>query len=714
MPGPDASPPPSQKDLETENERLRIDLAEAQQALQAIRNGEVDAVVVGGLGVEQIYTLKGADYAYRILIEEMNDAAIILLDDGTILFCNRYFSRLVDIPLEKIFGANIERFVFHRDRKKFKNLLKTRDERGEKREMRFTSADGTVTPMNLSMNAVTGGCGICIVATDLSKQRRIEEKLRAEYEITQKILLERNQELAAAERDLQNQNEELSATEEELRKNLDELKKAEAALTESESVLHSFFNSPGVMRGIVEVTADDDVQYIMNNADAATFAGLTPDTMKGRRGSESGESRDVLRVWVDHCAQSKRLGKPVTFEYRDGRGDKETWLSATISYLGSVQNGHPRFAYVAQDITKRRVMERELQSTAEKYSTLFNSTSDGVWINNLQGEIKEVNDAYCQMSGYPRDELLGRPVGMLEKGETSDEIIDHIKRILEQGGHDRFETRHRRKDGSMFDVEITALYLGQERKQIAMFGRNITDRKRAERQLQEYAASLKRSNEDLERFAYIASHDLQEPLRNVVSFSQLLARRYEGKLDPDADEFIGYIVEGGKRMQGLVSDLLEYSRINTRAMPSQPTDSEEVVDRVMQNLFFTIQESNATIETGSLPMVNVDPNQLGLVFQNLIANAIKFRRDEPPYIHISAEKSGFMWKFAVRDNGIGIDPAFHERIFEIFQRLHTRDKYPGTGVGLAIAKRIIERHGGNIWVESEMGRGSTFFFTLPT
>jgi len=149
-------------------------------------------------------------------------------------------------------------------------------------------------------------------------------------------------------------------------------------------------------------------------------------------------------------------------------------------------------------------------------------------------------------------------------------------------------------------------------------------------------------------------------------------------------------------------------------MPSQPTDSEEVVDRVMQNLFFTIQESNATIETGSLPTVNVDPNQLGLVFQNLIANAIKFRRDEPPYIHISAEKSGFMWKFAVRDNGIGIDPAFHERIFEIFQRLHTRDKYPGTGVGLAIAKRIIERHGGNIWVESEMGRGSTFFFTLPT
>ena len=167
-------------------------------------------------------------------------------------------------------------------------------------------------------------------------------------------------------------------------------------------------------------------------------------------------------------------------------------------------------------------------------------------------------------------------------------------------------------------------------------------------------------------------------------------------------------------MQALVNDLLDYSRVSTQEAPFQSTDCEQVVDKVLQNLFITIQENNAVIETNPFPIINADPGQLGLVFQNLIGNAIKFRRDDPPHIHISAEKLDHMWKFAIRDNGIGIDSAFYDRIFQIFQRLHTREKYPGTGVGLAIVKKIIERHGGQIWVESEVGKGTTFYFTLPT
>ncbi|MDD1673113.1 MAG: PAS domain S-box protein, partial [Methanomicrobiales archaeon] len=260
---------------------------------------------------------------------------------------------------------------------------------------------------------------------------------------------------------------------------------------------------------------------------------------------------------------------------------------------------------------------------------------------------------------------------------------------------------------------------------------DVTDQKRAEAELtkhrdhleelvkertealNQYAERLKRSNEDLERFAYIASHDLQEPLRNVVSFSQLLSRRYQRKLNADADEYIGYIVEGGKRMQTLVQDLLDYSRVSIRGQEFLSTYTNDIVDQAIQNLYTQVHESNAVITTDSLPVVKADSAQLEIVFQNLISNAIKFRRDEPPRIHISTVSGDKNWTFAVKDNGIGIDPAFHDRIFVIFQRLHTIDKYPGTGVGLAIVKKIIERHGGKIWVESEIGKGSTFYFTLP-
>ncbi len=242
--------------------------------------------------------------------------------------------------------------------------------------------------------------------------------------------------------------------------------------------------------------------------------------------------------------------------------------------------------------------------------------------------------------------------------------------------------------------------------------KEITKRVQAEEKLKGYFDELERSNKELQQFAYIASHDLQEPLRMVASYTQLLAMRYKGKLDSDADEFIAFAVDGANRMQGLINDLLAYSRVGTKGKEFQPTDCKTVLDNITRNLQKIIEESSAEITHDPLPTVVADDIQLGQLFQNLIVNAIKFQSDSYPRIHITAEKNEKEWIFSVKDDGIGIEPEFKERIFEIFQRLHAKGEYPGTGIGLAICKKIVERHGGRVWVESEPGKGSTFYFSI--
>jgi len=235
---------------------------------------------------------------------------------------------------------------------------------------------------------------------------------------------------------------------------------------------------------------------------------------------------------------------------------------------------------------------------------------------------------------------------------------------------------------------------------------DLTERKRMEEE-------LRRSNEELERFAYVASHDLQEPLRMVASYTALLARRYEGRLDERADKYIHYAVDGAERMKALIQDLLAYSRIGTRGQPPVPTDSNEVLSEVLEDLQRAIQRTGARVTRDDLPRVVVDPVQLRQVFQNLIENGLKFAGDEPPSIHVSGEREGRWCTFSVRDEGLGIAPEYLDRVFVIFQRLQGPTESEGTGIGLALTKRIIERHGGRIWVESESGGGSTFYFTLP-
>lgn len=246
--------------------------------------------------------------------------------------------------------------------------------------------------------------------------------------------------------------------------------------------------------------------------------------------------------------------------------------------------------------------------------------------------------------------------------------------------------------------------------------RKVTEKKLkgSQKELKSMIEELKRSNDELQQFAYITSHDLQEPLRTISSFTQLIERRYKGQMDSDADEFMDYIIDAAKRMQELIKDLLEYSRVTTMGKEFKQVNTEEILQKTISNLHSAIEENDAEISYDELPELMADSRQIGQLFQNLISNAIKFRKkDESPKIHISTHKNENEYIFSVLDNGIGIEKEYFDRIFTIFQRLHTREEYHGTGIGLSISKKIVERHGGRIYVESELNKGSTFYFVLP-
>lgn len=296
--------------------------------------------------------------------------------------------------------------------------------------------------------------------------------------------------------------------------------------------------------------------------------------------------------------------------------------------------------------------------------------------------------------------------------ETDQEMVENLAvALVETLVHKRAEMDLRRHREHLEElVEERAAELKRTNEELEA---EIVERKRGEDRLKNAMADLERSNKELEQFAYVASHDLQEPLRMVSSYTQLLARRYQDQLDQDAHDFITYAVDGAARMQRLINDLLGYSRVGTRGKPFGKTDCQRVLQETLANLRTAIDETDATVTHDPLPTVIADEPQLVQVLQNLVSNAIKFHGQAPPAVHIGAERKNDEWVFSVRDNGIGIDPQYYERIFVIFQTLHSRDQYPGTGIGLALCKRIVERHGGRIWVESEPGRGSIFYFTIP-
>ncbi len=373
---------------------------------------------------------------------------------------------------------------------------------------------------------------------------------------------------------------------------------------------------------------------------------------------------------------------------------------------------------VAYDITEQARIEDELRETREYLENLITYANSPIIVWDPEFRITRFNHAFEHLTGRRAEEVIGRHLSLLFPDETRNQSVEQILKTTTGERWEAAEIPVLNVDGSIRTVLWNSATIFEEDSKAVIStiaqGHDITERKKAEEALMKYAVNLKQSNEDLERFAYVSSHDLQEPLRNVVTFTQLIQKKYGGQLGTEADEYIQFVVDAGKRMQALISDLLEFSRVTTKGSSLEKTDSEAVFQDTLTNLKFRIDRCKASITHDPLPQVMADASQLRQVFQNLIGNAIKFRKsDQPSEIHVSAHRTNGMVQFSVRDNGIGIDPKYFDKIFIIFQRLHSRETYEGTGIGLALCKRIIERHGGRIWVESVVREGSTFHFTLP-
>jgi PAS domain S-box-containing protein len=351
----------------------------------------------------------------------------------------------------------------------------------------------------------------------------------------------------------------------------------------------------------------------------------------------------------------------------------------------------------------------ELREAREYVEGLLEQAPGPILVLDAEGRVTRLNRAFGRLTGRPGAGFTGRPLA---------EVLPGIAPAVHEAGASPrgAEGTVVHRDGTTRTVLWTAATLQNPDGTVSatvVQGQDVTARVEAEHRLRAAIDELEVSNEGLERYAYVASHDLQEPIRTVVSHVQLLERLYKGRLGEDADEILGYIVEGGLRMQRLVQDLLLLSRIGAKKRAFEPVDCEQVLLDVLRDHRHQVRDLGAVVQHDSLPVVCGDPAELPLVFAHLLENALKFRSDEPPRVRVTAEREDGWWRFAVADNGIGIEPEYFDRIFVLFQRLHTRDRYEGTGVGLPIVKKVVERHGGRCWVSSTPGAGTTFFFTLP-
>ncbi|HSA89508.1 MAG TPA: PAS domain S-box protein [Burkholderiales bacterium] len=375
---------------------------------------------------------------------------------------------------------------------------------------------------------------------------------------------------------------------------------------------------------------------------------------------------------------------------------------------------------VYEDITAQLDAQLRLRESEARYRQTFELAASGI-CHVRDGRFIQVNRRLCEILGYPEPELLGKHVKEISHPEDRD-VTDAERARIRSREIDsaRFEKRYLRADGAVVWCRIAITLVrdvyGVPQYEVAIFD-DITDRKKAEAALHEAHEELKRSNAELEQFAYVASHDLQEPLRMVASYTQLLARRYDERLDKDAREFMAYIVDGAARMKQLIEDLLAYSRVGTKGVAFKRVSAEAALRRALFNLRAAIEEAGALVTHDPMPTLPADEVQLAQLFQNLIGNALKFRSQAVPKVHVAVTESPVEYAFEIRDNGIGIEPQYYGRIFMLFQRLHNKGEYPGTGIGLAICKKVAERHGGRIWVESRPAQGpsqgSSFFFTLP-
>ncbi len=552
---------------------------------------------------------------------------------------------------------------------------------GEKRVWEFST-----TPLgDLSGERRT----LLTLAVDITERKRAEAELLQMNEQLEQRIAERTQAVSRANEVLQRQSEQL---------------RNQAALLD---LVRDGILVRDLKGKIVYWSAGAAAMYGWTREEAVgtqAYALLKPESPRPLADIE----QEALEagVWEGELTHLAKSGARLFVESR--------W-TATGGASGSARG----FFEINRDITARKQAEASLRESELRFRAVSETANEGIVSVDESGIVRYWNPGAARMFGRTADEIVGQPVALIMPERLRGSHNSGLKKYLITREATLIGTTTEltglRKNGSEFPIELS-LSSWQTTKGLLFSGivRDITERRNAARAIEAKTAELERSNQELEQFAYVASHDLQEPLRMVSNYTQMLARRYKDKLDADANEFIEFAVDGAKRMQALIHDLLEFARVGTRGKEFKPVPGGQVAREAVANLTGAIEEAGADVVIDPLPTLACDATQLAQVFQNLIGNAIKFRRpDARPIIHVSARRSAPGWVLSVHDNGIGIEPRHFDRIFQMFQRLHGRSEYAGTGIGLALCKKIVERHGGRIKVESEPGKGTTFSFTIP-
>lgn len=471
------------------------------------------------------------------------------------------------------------------------------------------------------------------------------------------------------------------------------------------------------LRSTVDLSPDtitihrEDKLLFVNKAGLGLFGAETEEQLIGMTLKELVHyaNWDKVAQRIENMVKYMKQVPPmdITIKKLDG-----TYLDVSSASTPVLYHSIPHVITILRDISDRKKNE-EIKS---QLASIVLNSNDAIYAMNMEGVIQSWNPGAEKLYGHRSKDAIGENISIVVPEEKTTEMKFLLDKISKGDVVDSFETKRIKKDKATIDVSLTISPIREESGFItgaSAISRDITFKKKVEEELRKYAEELALSNEELYVFSYAASHDLQEPLRSIQNFIETLNKKYRKKLGPEMEEQIRSADDGVTRMHRLITDFLMYSRVGTERAAQEEVDLNSSLKDALANLEIAIKESKAQIKQFTLPKIWGNSIQLSQVFQNLVANAIKYQGENTPVIEIAAEKKGKMWQFAVRDNGIGIEQWFSERIFIVFQKLHDPKKYPGSGIGLALCKRVIEKHGGKIWFESEVGKGTTFFFTLP-
>jgi len=617
---------------------------------------------------EAYEALRDSEEKYRNIVETTNEGIWVIDAENRTTYVNKKMAEMLGYSPQEMIGKLGMDFVVE-EKKVYSKMQIEKRKKGidEVHENKLVCKNGSTLWALANSKSLFDNSGkftgVLAMLIDITERKKAEAKLEETLDNLEELVIERTTQLEKAYKSL---------------------KENEGRLAEAQRIAHlGNWDWNIVTNGLYW---SDEIYRIF-----------------GRNPQEFGATYDAFlsyvhpkdREYVNNAVNEALKGKPYSIDHRIILANGEERIVHEQGEVVYGVNGIPiRMMGTVQDITESKRLEEALELVARLPQENPNPV-----IRLNQGFIVNYANPAAQVMLTDWSSTIGQ--------EAPIEITDMAIASLDDGVHRQLECNY---SGHTYLLNISPF---PQTGYVNLYARDITELKKAEEVLKLKLAELARSNAELEQFAYVSSHDLQEPLRMISSYLQLLQRRYQGKLDDKADKYIYFAVDGAARMQNLINDLLEFSRVATRAKEPEPTDSEFVLNQTLSNLELYIKQNNAAVSHDPLPEVLADNTQLAQVFQNLIANGIKFHGEKAPKIHISVERKENEWLFSVQDNGIGIDSQYSEKIFEVFKRLHTKEKYPGTGIGLAICKKIIERHGGRIWVESEFGKGSTFYFTLP-